>query len=243
MHPLKHLALPCACSHGQKVFNLNTIQPQARTPKKGNTAAMKINRRAFLKQSAVGGTGVLLSSRLAGHAAGAASSVPLYYDPFAPVDLGKTGMKWSRLCIGTGMKGGNRESNQTRMGKEKFTELLHGAFDRGVRVFDLADLYGTHPYVIPALKGVPRKEYSLISKIWFRSGGIPDKDRPDADVVINRFLKEIGTDYLDLVLLHCVTSPKWNQELEKQMQIMEGLKKKGVIRAHGVSCHSLEALE
>jgi len=204
---------------------------------------MKINRRAFLKQSAIGTSGVLLGSRLAGRAADPASSAPLYHDPFASVDLGKTGMKWSRLCIGTGMRGGNRESNQTRMGQEKFTELLQGAYERGVRVFDLADLYGTHPYVIPALKGVPRGDYAIISKIWFKPGGIPDKDRPDADVVIHRFLKELGTDYMDLVLLHCVTSPKWNQELEKQMEIMAGLKKKGLIRAHGVSCHSLEALE
>jgi aryl-alcohol dehydrogenase-like predicted oxidoreductase len=206
---------------------------------------MKINRRVFLKQSAIGTGAVLLGSRLGRAATTAAGTegIPIYFDPYAMVPLGKTGMKWTRMCIGTGMRGGNRESNQTRMGKEKFSQLLKGAFDRGVRVFDLADLYGTHPYVIPAIKEVPRKDYAIISKIWFKPGGIPDKERPDADVVINRFLKELGTDYIDLVLLHCVTSPKWNQELEKQMGIMADLKKKGVIRAHGVSCHSLEALE
>ena len=208
---------------------------------------MKINRRAFIKQSAIGASGVVFASRMGGMAADAqiaqTSSAPLYHDPFAHVEIGKTGMKWTRMCIGTGVHGGNRQSNQTRMGKEKFTELLQAAFDRGVRVFDLADLSGTHPYLIPALKSVPRKDYAIISKIWFRKGGIPDADRPDADIVINRFLKEIGTDYLDLVLLHCVESPKWNKDLEKQMEIMENLKQKGVIRAHGVSCHSLEALE
>jgi aryl-alcohol dehydrogenase-like predicted oxidoreductase len=202
---------------------------------------MKINRRAFIKQTAVGAGGALLSNRLL--PAAETASPPVYFDPFAKVELGTTGMKWSRLCIGTGMKGGNRESNQTRMGQEKFSALLKGAFDRGVRVFDLADLYGTHPYVIPAIKGVPRNDYAIISKIWFRPGGIPDKERPNADVVIERFLKELGTDYIDLVLLHCVTSPKWNEELSQQMEIMDGLKKKGIIRAHGVSCHSLEALE
>jgi hypothetical protein len=133
---------------------------------------MKINRRAFLKHSAIGTGTVLLSSRLAGQAAEAAQSAPLYYDPFASVELGKTGMKWGRLCMGTGMTGGNRQSNQTRMGKEKFTELLQGAYERGVRVFDLADLYGTHPYLIPALKSVPRQDYAIVSKIWFKPGGI-----------------------------------------------------------------------
>ena len=141
------------------------------------------------------------------------------------------------------MRGGNRKSNQTRAGKEHFETLLRGAYDRGVRTFDLADLYGTHPYVFPALKGIPRKDYFLVSKIWFRPGGIPEKERPDADAVINRFCKELNTDYIDLVLLHCVTSAKWPQELEKQMELMANLKQKGMIRAHGVSCHSLEALE
>jgi predicted aldo/keto reductase-like oxidoreductase len=83
----------------------------------------------------------------------------------------------------------------------------------------------------------------VITKIWFRPGGIPEKERPDANVVIERFLKEIGTDYIDLVLLHCVESPKWPQELRKQMDIMAKFKEKGVIRAHGVSCHSLPALQ
>src|SRR5262249_47419947 len=121
--------------------------------------------------------------------------------------------------------------------------LFRDAYERGVRVFDLADLYGTHPFVMPALKKMPRKDFAIITKIWFRPGGIPEPERPDADVVIQRFLKEIGTDYLDLVLLHCVVSPKWPEELQRQMEIMAKLKQKGVIRGHGVSCHSIEALE
>ena len=109
-------------------------------------------------------------------------------------------------------------------------------------MFDLADLYGTHPYVIFALKGISRDKFQIVSKIWWREGGIPEKERPDADVCIERFLRELKTDYIDLVLLHCVVSPTWPEELRKQMDIMARLKDKGVIRAHGVSCHSLEAL-
>ena len=120
---------------------------------------------------------------------------------------------------------------------------MRSAYDRGIRAFDLADLYGTHPFVMSALKKIPREDFVIMTKIWFRPGGIPESERPDADVVIERFMKEIGTDYLDLVLLHCVVSPKWPEELEGQMEIMAKLKQKGVIRAHGVSCHSIEALE
>jgi aryl-alcohol dehydrogenase-like predicted oxidoreductase len=89
---------------------------------------------------------------------------------------------------------------------------------------------------------MPRKEYVISSKIWWRTGGIPERERPDADVVVKRFLKELKTDYIDLVLLHCVSSGKWPEEMSKYMEILEKLKKKGAVRAHGVSCHSVGAL-
>jgi aryl-alcohol dehydrogenase-like predicted oxidoreductase len=149
----------------------------------------------------------------------------------------------SRFCLGTGMSGGNRESNHTRMGKGKLEELIRGSHERGVTVFDLADLYGTHPYVIPALRNVPRDQFVVITKIWWRPGALPEQERPDADVVVERFLRELKTDYIDLVLLHCVESAQWPQELRKQMDILANLKSKKMIRAHGVSCHSLPALQ
>ncbi len=200
---------------------------------------MNIRRREFIKRSALGLSGVLVGRNYAR----AVESRPAVYDPYEVVPLGKSGLRVSRFCMGTGMRGGNRQSNHTRMGKEKFEALIHGAYDRGVRMFDLADLYGTHPYLLPALKGIPRDKYAIVSKIWFRRGGLPEPERPDADVVVNRFLKEIGTDYLDLVLFHCVESANWPEELRKQMDIMAKLKEKGVIRAKGVSCHSLPALQ
>ena len=200
---------------------------------------MKIQRREFLAKSALGLGGTLLGRSLL------AETKPRtkFFDPYERVTLGKTPLATTRFCLGTGMKGGQRQSNQTRLGKEKFEALIHEAYDRGVRTFDLADLYGTHPYVIPALKGIPRDKFQIISKIWWRDGGIPEKERPDADVVIERFLRELNTDYIDLVLLHCVVSPKWPEELRRQMDLLSKLKEKKTIRALGVSCHSLEALE
>jgi len=199
---------------------------------------MKIKRREFFKQSALGVGRMLVSAKLA-----RGDVQPKYFEPYEKVPLGKTKLEWSRVCMGTGVNGGNRQSNHTRMGQEKFEALIRDAYERGVRVFDTADLYGTHPFLIPALSKIPRKDFTVISKIWWRSGGIPEKERPDADVVVERFLKELKTDYIDLVLLHCVESGKWPQELSKQMEILASLKKKGVIRAHGVSCHTVAALE
>lgn len=200
---------------------------------------MQIKRREFLKQSALGVGGVLLGAQLARAAQPRAAT----FDPYEFVPLGKTKLKVSRFCLGTGMRGGARQSNHTRMGKEKLEALIRGAYERGVRMFDLADLYGTHPFLMPALKGVPRDNYAVVTKVWFRPGGIPEKERPDADVVVQRFLKEIGTDYLDLVLLHCVESATWPEECRKHMDLLAGLKAKGIVRAHGVSCHSVVALE
>ena len=200
---------------------------------------MDIERREFLQKSAAGVGGVIVGSELARAAAAGTKA----YDPYEQVELGKSGIKVSRIGIGTGMRGWKRESNQTRMGREKFQSLLKYCLDKGVTYFDMADLYGTHPYLARAFKDVPREKYVVGTKIWFRNNGLPEKKRPDADVVVQRFLKELKTDYIDLVQLHCVTDEKWNEKLADQMEILEKLKKKGVIRAHGVSVHSLPALK
>ncbi len=207
--------------------------------RKAANESLLMKRREFLRRSALAAGALVVSTPLLR----AAESKPQTFDPYGPVTLGRTKIKTSRFCLGTGMRGGQRQSNHTRMGKEKFETLIRESFDRGTRMFDLADLYGTHPYVIPALKGIQRDRFQVVTKIWFHDGGIPEKERPDADVVVERFLRELGTDYIDLVLLHCVTSGKWNEELRKQMDTLAKLKEKGSIRAHGVSCHSLEALK
>lgn len=200
---------------------------------------MKLNRRDFLHTTALGAGALALGGRRLL----AADKPAAEFDPYAPVTLGKTKVKMSRLCIGTGVRGGNRASNHTRMGQEKFSALIHEAHDRGVKAFDVADLYGTHPYLATALKEIPRDKYQLTTKVWFMPGGLPEPERPEAGVVIERFLKELRTDHIELLLLHCVTSAKWNEELRKQMDIMARFKDKGVLGAVGVSCHSLEALE
>jgi len=200
---------------------------------------MKMQRREFLKKSALAAGGVLVGAQF-----GAAESVAQKtFDPFALMPLGRTDLKFSRVCMGTGMHGWHRESNQTRKGRDAFQKLLRDGYERGVRTYDLADLYGTHTYLSPALEGIPRAKYNLISKIWWNRGGIPEEERPDADVVVARFLKELKTDYIDLLLLHCVTAPDWPAQLRSQMEILSKLKAQGKIRALGVSCHSLDALE
>jgi aryl-alcohol dehydrogenase-like predicted oxidoreductase len=199
---------------------------------------MKLRRREFIHRTALGVGGLIVAAPQSARA-----HAPITrFDPYALVQLGKTPLKVSRFCLGTGMRGGMRSSNHSRMGKQAFEALIRESFDRGTRLFDLADLYGTHPYVIPALKGIARPRYQLVTKVWFMPGSLPEPERPDADIVIARFLKELQTDYVDLVLLHCVTSANWPRELRRQMDLLSQMKEKGYIRALGVSCHSLDAL-
>jgi aryl-alcohol dehydrogenase-like predicted oxidoreductase len=198
-----------------------------------------MKRREFIKKSAMGAGGVLLGTGLI--AAGMPETK--FHDPGAQVPLGKTGLKFTRVCMGTGTHGGGRNSNQTRKGREVLQKLIRYAYDSGIRTYDLADLYGSHTYVPPALAGLPRDSYSLITKIWWAGGGIPERERPDAEVVVARFLKELQTDYVDLVLLHCVSAPDWPTQLRKQMDGLSSLKAQGKIKGVGVSCHSLAALE
>jgi aryl-alcohol dehydrogenase-like predicted oxidoreductase len=205
---------------------------------------MKIQRREFLKRSAIGLGGMLVGARLgavevSGQTRAGASSLPKYFDPFERVILGKTGLKVSRLCMGTGTSGVQHQSNQTRLGRDNLNRLLREALDRGIRTFDCADQYGSHPYLAAAMKDVPREKYDIITKIRWHGGA----DEPDADVHVARFLKELATDHIDLLLIHCVTAADWPQQMRKQMDILSKLKEKGVIRALGVSCHSIPALE
>ncbi|MBN2294104.1 MAG: aldo/keto reductase [Pirellulales bacterium] len=200
---------------------------------------MKIKRREFLGAAAVAGATVA-GSGVSAVAAGAKDADAL--NPVAMVPFGKN-LKVTRIGFGTGMRAWRRTSNQIKLGKEHFENLFRYCYDKGIRLFDTADLYGSHGYAARSLKGKPRDSYSLVSKIWWRKDGVPDEDKGDADVVVKRFLKELQTDYIDVVHLHCMTDPKWPENHRKQMDLLEDLKQKGLIRAHGVSCHSLGAME
>ena len=146
--------------------------------------------------------------------------------------------------MGTGVNSIMRTSQQIRnLGIEKFEQIIRLAYDEGIRYFDMADTYGSHGIVGRALKGKPRDSYTLVSKVWFLRLGLPEKKRDDADVAVKRFLKEYGTDYLDLVQIHCMTDADWPEKMRKQMDLLEEVREKGLIRSHGVSIHSLPALE
>ena len=84
------------------------------------------------------------------------------------VSLGQTGLKVTRLAQGTGYNGYDHTSEHTRRGKEAFDRLARHSLERGITFFDMADLYGSHPFVKDVIKGLPRDKFTLLSKIWPR---------------------------------------------------------------------------
>jgi len=195
----------------------------------------RISRRQFIKTTTAA-TGAFLSSAKLGHTG---DDAPRGGSSADLVPLGKTGVRVSRLAIGTGTVGFNKHSHQTRLGQKKFTELMRYAYDHGVRFFDLADQYGSHPFFVRAMKdGIPREKIVINTKIWV---GLSKEEGVKG--ALDRFRKELGTDYLDMVHLHCMMDSDWPRRLEKWMDDLEDAKQKKIIRAHGVSCHSLGALK
>jgi predicted aldo/keto reductase-like oxidoreductase len=156
------------------------------------------------------------------------------------VKLGKTGLIVPRLAMGTGTHGGNQSSDMTRMGLENWVKLARYAHERGVSFYDAADLYGSHHNVKAILKEVPREKATLLSKIWTRT----EKWNSDAPTkTIDRFRMETGSDYFDIMLLHCMTNDKWQEEKKPYIEALSEAKQKGIIKTLGVSCHNFEALK
>jgi aryl-alcohol dehydrogenase-like predicted oxidoreductase len=153
------------------------------------------------------------------------------------IKLGNTGVEVSRMAMGTGTNGGGKNSNQTRqLGIKGLADLLRAAYDEGVTFWDSADGYGSHPHLKEALKTVPREKVVILTKTGARTA-----DNMKSD--LERYKQEIGTDYIDIILLHAVTSPNWRLDLKGPMEILSEAKEKGTVRMVGISCHSLSALE
>jgi 1-deoxyxylulose-5-phosphate synthase len=199
-----------------------------------------MNRRHFLLAGTVGVAGAWAGRRWIGSQILASTfpAPPALAQKVAASDtvvLGKTGIRTSRLAVGTGTVGSGHHSHQTALGVKGLSDLLLNGYDHGLRFFDSADSYGSHPHVAEALKHIPRDKVTLLTKTFSR-------DAASARADLDRFRRELGTDYLDICLMHCVTEGDWTERYKGVMDVLSEAKEKGVIRTHGCSCHSIEAL-
>jgi len=190
---------------------------------------MQMNRRDFL-QKAYGTAGVAVVTAfgaremLWGATARNASDV---------IYLGPDRIKVTRIAVGLGTYAGNL---QRQLGLQGVADYLNFAFDQGQFFWDTADAYKTHPHIKQALKSVPREKVTILTKTDVHTAAEMKKD-------LDRYRQELGTDYIDIVLLHGVRSPKWPEDLKGVMDVLSEAREKGIIRTHGASVHSLEALQ
>jgi len=194
----------------------------------------KFTRRDFLRTGLTGA--VVVSGSLS--FLKAESNLPAKVDM---VDLGKTGLRVSRLAMGMGTNGWNHQSNQTRIGLEKFKLMVQAGFDRGIRFLDTADTYGSHIFVKEALKFLPREQLTVMTKIWTEN--LDWHPLQPVDQTIERIRQELQTDYLDIVLLHCMTKANWTEDKKRFMDGLSEAKEKGLIKKIGFSSHDFNALQ
>lgn len=197
---------------------------------------MTLQRREFLRSTVVGLTSAAVGTSAARAASGQTVGRKVQStDPFAMIPLTKE-ITCARIGFGMGMRGGR---HLRALPPATSRDLLLYGYDLGMRLFDTADSYQTHPLVADAMKGKPRDSYSIISKFSPIKYSNSDKSPYPVEELVHRFLKELNTDYIDLLQLHCMIKPDWPTLFTDYMEQMEKLKKKGMIRAHGITTHSL----
>jgi len=186
-----------------------------------------INRRDFIRRSA-GALGAAMlppTAALAGPAGTASDLVP----------LGRTGLRISRLGLGTGSHNGQVQRSLGAAGLER---LIRHGFERGITYIDTADNYRTHALIAGAIRGLPRERLFIQTKMpWERA---EFRERPLE--TLDRYRRELNVEYIDSLLIHCTTDASWPDDLARMMDAFSEAKQKGIIRAKGVSCHGLRPL-
>jgi aryl-alcohol dehydrogenase-like predicted oxidoreductase len=149
------------------------------------------------------------------------------------VTLGKSKVKVTRLAFGTGTHGGRV---QRELGQEEFTRLVRHAYDSGIRFFETAESYRGMPEMLSiALKGIPRDSYKLMTKYSTPATGAPPAK-------IDQFRKQLNTEYIDILLLHCLRPATWSTDYQDLQDGLSEARSKKVILAQGASVHGLPAL-
>ena len=149
------------------------------------------------------------------------------------VTLGRSGVKVTRLALGTGTMSGKV---QRELGQEQFTRQVRYAYDHGIRFFETAESYGEmHRMLGVALQGIPRDSYRLMSKVTTHEGIDPQQK-------IDELRKLAQTDYFDIMLLHWQHTATWPVDSARwQDGILEAQARHAVL-GHGASVHGLPAL-
>jgi predicted aldo/keto reductase-like oxidoreductase len=188
----------------------------------------RFSRRQFIQNSITATGALVLGAGSLATGLGASASKRTAVDQ---VTLGQTGIKLSRLGMGTGSNSGQVQHD---LGREGFNSLVKYAYDQGITFFDCSLTYRTFEWLGGAVKGLPREKLFIQSKIPGQPENVLE--------AIDRHRKTYDTDYIDSMLIHCMIKEGWTDQWKRIMDGFDEAKSKGWIKSKGVSCHSLPAL-
>lgn len=148
--------------------------------------------------------------------------------------IGNTDIEVSRLCVGCMSFGKPGTMHQWSLNEADSEKVIKHAYDLGINFFDTANCYSkgtSEEYLGRALKKhqIPRDKVVLASKVYFNPGRL-SKEAINRE--IDGTLQRLGTDYLDLYIIHRFD---YNTPVEETMEALDGLVKAGKVRALGAS--------
>lgn len=149
-------------------------------------------------------------------------------------NLGNTDIRVSKLCVGCMSFGKPSEDfHQWTLEKDDTEKMVKKALDLGFNFFDTANVYShgtSEEYLGAAIKKlVPRERVVLATKVYFNEGNLK-KEAIERE--IDGSLKRLGTDYVDLYIIHRFD---YNTPMEETMEALDRLVKSGKVRAIGAS--------
>ena len=142
---------------------------------------------------------------------------------------GPTGLPVSRLCWGTGLMAHLKHN----MSHADAARVLMRGLELGVNFWDTADGYKTHPHVGEALRQVGSGNRERVVINTKTKAKTAEEARADVD----RFLAEMGTEYIDTILLHGLETPDALREREAALDELQRIKAAGKVRGVGISTH------
>lgn len=147
--------------------------------------------------------------------------------------LGNTDIEVSKLCIGCMSFGKSGTMHDWTLNKDETEKMVKYALDLGINFFDTANVYSagtSEEYLGQAIKNnVSRDKVVIASKVYFNEGRLSKKA---IEKEIDGTLKRLGTDYLDLYIIHRFD---YETPIEETMEALHNLIVKGKVRAIGAS--------
>ena len=151
--------------------------------------------------------------------------------------LGKTGLEVSRVGLGTG--GDSRLGQKLGMTESQACQIIYRALDLGINFFDTSPAYGdTEAILGRALKNAKSTTpYYICTKIPINNEGMILKDPEKIVHSVERSLKRLRTERLDIALFHGLKPGDYNEAIDRLYPTLTRLRDKGMIRYLGVSEH------